>query len=449
MEKQETILKSMPISKALFKLSIPAIIAMLVMSLYNVVDTIFISQGTGKLGLAGVTLVLPIQMLTIAVALTIGMGASSIISRKLGEKKKDDAEHILGNSVVIAGIAGITFSVLLFLFKDAVLGVLGASPEVFPFAREYLSVVLFEAFFLSIAFTLNNITRAEGDPKTAMIVMIIGALTNMTLDPIFIFGFGWGVTGAALATVIAQFVGAILVFIHFFSKKSVLHFHPHNLTLKLSTIYEIFRIGSASFARQVSFAIMIIIMNLLLVIHGGTVAVAAVGIVQRFQMIIFMPIIGVMQGFMPIAGYNYGAKKFKRLREVLTLATKTTTIMGVVSFMIVMIFAGLIVRIFTSEAELAGLTTNAMRVSLAALIVIGYQVVGGGLFQALGFAGRALISSLLRQVIILIPLMIILAGKFGVMGILVSFPIADLISALVTYLMLRGIMHEINDEIDE
>lgn len=424
------------IGKLLARLSIPATIGMLVMALYNVVDTIFVGRGVGTMAIAGLTIVFPIQMLITSLAQTIGIGGASVISRSLGAEDHERANRTFGNLFVLVVLLSAVTTGLSIVFIEPLLKLFGASPKILPFAKDYFSVMIAGIPFISFAMMSNNIIRAEGNAKFAMYTMLLSAAINLILDPIFIFVLDWGIKGAAYASVIAQFSATVYVVVYFLSGKSTLKLFWRNLRLDGQIVGETFAIGVSSFARHMSSSVMAAVLNNSLVVYGGEIAVAIFGIVYRVMAFTLMPILGVVQGFLPIAGYNYGAKNFQRLRDAIRISNITATAIAFAGFLAVMLWSKGIFAIFTKDKELIEQGAQAMRYMMLAFVLIGFQVIGSGLFQALGRAVPALLLSLSRQVLFLIPLVLILPRFFGLPGIWFAFPLSDVLAALITGAML-------------
>ncbi|MBU1152054.1 MATE family efflux transporter [Patescibacteria group bacterium] len=444
MNKHQEQLRTEPIPKLLLKQSIPAMVGLLVMSLYNVVDTIFIGQGVGTLAIAGLAITFPITMIAFAFAQAIGMGSSSIISRALGARDHEKAEHTLGNFFTLIVIESAIVMLIGLVFMEPLLHTFGASAEVLPYAREYFAIVIWGIFFSSFAASGNFIIRSEGNAKFAMSIMISSSLINIILDPIFIFSFDMGLKGAAFATVIAQAVAAIVGIYYFASGKSSVKIHLKNLAPKYKIVKETLSIGSSALARHVSMSLMTAILNNALALYGGDIAIASFGVINRVLMVVFMPMFGIVQGMLPILGYNYGAKQFSRARQSIILAIKYSSLIAFTVFIILMVFPHQIIMIFSSDQELIDLSARAMRIIIITLPFIGFQVIGGGVYQAIGHARMALFMSLLRQVIILIPLVIILPMLYQLNGIWAAFPIADLLSTIVTFFIIRRLLHRLH-----
>ncbi len=422
------------ISKLLFTFSIPAIIGMLVTALYNVVDRIFIGNAAdiGKDGIAGITIGMPIMIFMMALGMLIGIGGGSLAALRLGEGKKTEADHILGNAISGIILLSFVFAVSSFIFIKPLLTLFGASDEILPYAVSYLRIILVGATFSSLTMCLNNFIRVDGRPKIAMATMIIGALINVVLDPLFIFVFKWGISGAAFATILSQLISLMWTLHYFLSGKSHMKVFLKNLRIELVLLFKIMSIGLPSFLMQVANTFVNILLNVRLSQLGGDIAISAMGIVSSLQMLLIMPILGINQGVQPIIGFNYGAKKLDRVREALKLGVLSATVISVVGFILIQSFPTFWVSLFNRDPELIKLAVNALRAILLMLPIIGFQIICSSYFQAIGKANFATFLTLVRQVIILIPAILILSSQFGLLGIFFAVPLADFISALVT-----------------
>lgn len=421
------------VARLLLKFSIPAIIGMLVNALYNVVDRIFIGNGVGPLGIAGITIGFPIMLVIMAFAMLIGIGANSLISIRLGEQKKEEAELILGNAMVLLISIALTISITGLLFLEPLLRIFGASEAVLPYSKDYLSIILCGTVAQTVGFGMNNFIRAEGNPKIAMLTMLIGAVLNTILDPIFIFLFGLGIRGAAIATVLSQVVSAVWVLYHFLSGRSTLKVHAKNIKLNFPVVRNIITLGAAPFLMQLAASLLNTIMNKSLSIYGGDIAVSGMGIVMSIMTLILMPIFGINQGAQPIIGYNYGARKFDRVKEALKLAIAAATIIASVGFVVTRLFPVQLVALFNDEnAELLEFGPRAITIFLTFLPIIGFQIVSANYFQAVGKPKHSAFLSLSRQVLVLIPALLILPKFFGLDGLLMAGPTADLTSSIIT-----------------
>lgn len=423
------------IGRLLWDFSLPAITGMMVNALYNIVDSIFVGHGVGAVGLAAVTVAFPVMIILMAFSMLIGVGATTLISIRMGEHKIQEAEKILGNAFLM----GLTLSLVLTagfeLFLEPILSNLGAEAAVLPYARDFTHVILLGNIFMFMGFGLNNVIRAEGHPQIAMKTMIISAVLNTVLNPLFIFVLGLGIQGSALATVISQAVSALLVLRHFRGENSFLKLRLCNIGFSQAIAGKILAMGSSVFFMQLATSVVIGLLNFTLQLYGGQLAVAAMGIVNRISLLILMPVFGINQGVQPIIGYNYGAKKYSRVIETLNKGMMTATVISLSGFLLVEFFATYIVQLFNSEPELIVIGSEGLRLSLCMLPVVGFQIVGSVLFQAIGKPTYSLLLSLSRQVILLIPLVIILPRFWGVRGIWLASPVSDLGAAILTAIL--------------
>lgn len=389
------------------------------------------------MGIAGISISLPVQIFVMAFAQMFGIGGASVISRSLGERDHKKARRAAGNVMVFSVAFGLVMTLLGQFFLDQLLIMLGASEAIIPYAREYLGIILLGSAFFSFGMAMNHVVRAEGKPKIAMAAMLISAVLNIILDPIFIFSLNLGIWGAALATVLSQAATSIYVLFYFLSGKSLLRVSLRSLIPEWRIMRETVSVGLSAFSRQVAGSLLAVVLNNSLVFYGGDIAVAVYGVINRLLMVFIMPMFGVNQGFLPIVGYNYGARKMRRARESVKLASAVTTMIALFSSIVMFLFARQLISIFTDETELIESTIYALRIVILATPTIGVQVIASGMFQALGKALPALFLSLLRQIIILIPLILVIPRFLGINGIWISFPLADLIAfaiSLVFYL---------------
>jgi len=348
---REKLLGESEIPKLLLKFSIPAIVGMLVNGLYNFVDMVFIGNGVGPLGIAGVRMGFPIIVINMAFSMLIGIGANSLISIRLGQKRKEDAEVILGNALMGMIIIAALLTIAGLIFMNPLLKVFGASEDVMPYAQGYLSIILYGAIFQMIGMGMNNFIRGEGNPKVAMITMLIGAILNTILDPIFIFVFKWGIEGAALATILSMAVSAIWVLYYFLYGKSLLKIRKPNLKIRKDIIKSIITIGLAPFSMQLASSVLIIFMNKGLSHYGGDIAVSAMGIINNVAMIFMMVVFGINQGAQPIIGFNYGAQKYDRVKTTLKYAIGAATIVVTIGFISTRLFSAQIIGIFSNALK--------------------------------------------------------------------------------------------------
>lgn len=439
-------LKEGKISKLLFNLSLPATTAMMVNGLYNVSDTIFIGKGVGALAIGGLAIAFPIQMLIMGFAQMVGIGGASAISRSLGAEKKEKADEFAGNSFFSIFILSGLFAIFGLIFTDELLTIFGATEKLLPYAKDYITIIFYGSVFFSFAMMSNNIIRAEGNSKVAMFAMILGAGLNIIIDPIFIFLLDFGIKGAALATIIAQFISFCYVLYYMYSGKSSLKVKPHHLIPRINIIKEIFSVGFSAFARSSTSTIFAIVVNNSLRIYGGDIAITIFGIVNRVIAFLFMPIVGVVQGMQPIAGFNYGAKEYSRVKEVIKLSIITSTTIAILGWIIGESIPHIIIRAFTDNMNIVNEGSMVFRIVIAMIPLLGIQFVGATVFQSIGKAKPALILSLLRQFIILTPLILILPKIYNLelFGIWLSFPIADILASIITISLLKREVAKIN-----
>ncbi len=425
------------ISKLLIKQAIPASIGILVMSLNMIVDTIFVGQWIGSMAIAAITVVLPIVFLISSIGMGIGIGGSSIISRAFGAKDIKKAYLTFGNQISLTLVLSIFFVSVGILFYKPLLLLFGANGAILDPATSYFNVVLYGVPFLAFAMMGNPVIRAEGKPKFAMYAMILPAISNILLDIIFIKFLGLGMFGAGLATSISYAVCGLFIFSFFLSTKSELVIKPNFFLLKLSIVKEIIQLGGVTIARQGTISVLMIVLNATLYTYGGENAIAVYGIINRVMMFALFPVLGVTQGFLPIAGYNYGAKNSERVKEVIKKAILYGSMVATLIFLGIITFPEAIASIFTSDTALIEETPKALLYVFLATPVITAQLIGSAYFQAAGKAMPALLLTLLKQGIFLIPLVYLLPKFFGLNGVWFSFPIADILATFVTLTFLR------------
>ena len=429
-------LATLPVGRLLWRYSLPAVTGMLVMSLYNVVDRIFIGQGVGPEAIAGLAITFPVINVTTALGVLVGAGASSRVSILLGEGRHSDAERTLGNSLTLLVIFATCYMALFYTFLDPVLILFGASDATLPYARDLISALLPGLFMTNLAFSLNNIMRASGYPARAMMTMVIGAAVNIVLDPIFIFGLDMGIRGAAIATDIAMGVSAVFVFAHFFRRDVTLRFRRGTFALNGRTVWAIITIGAAPSVVNFAAGFINIIINKTLVLHGGDMAVGAAGIFTTYASLLTTFVLGICLGMQPIVGYNFGAGNTGRLRRAFMLAVIAATVVSVLGFIGAETMPGLIARAFTVDTALIDVTASGLRTAMGCFFVVGFQIVSTTLFQSIGAAAKSVFLSLTRQVLILIPLLLLLPDTMGVRGVWMSFPLSDLVATIITAAMI-------------
>ncbi len=434
MNTNTALLGTQSMGRLLIRMSAPAIAGMLVNSLYNVVDTIFVGQGVGTLALAALAICFPVQLFRLAVAQTIGIGSASVVSRALGAGDNDKAERVASSAFTMITIVSLSLTVVVLLFITPILRLFGASEAVLPYARDYLSVIFLGSVFFGIAVSTNNLVRSEGNARTAMFSMMLGAGVNIILDPIFIFALKMGIQGAAVATVIGQFCAFAFLMRHYFLRRNTVRIRRKYLIPTLSVSLEVLRVGSASFARIVAASLLAIVMNRSILRYGQDLHIAILGVINRLVIFSIMPIFGLVQGLQPIIGYNYGAKLYGRVREALKYATLSATALVLVMFLVLQIFPRQILSIFSGDPQLIEAGVPILRIIVAMTPLIGFQIVGSSMFQALGKAGEAFVLSVSRQILFFVPLILILPRLFSspLNGIWVAAPGADLLSALLT-----------------
>ncbi|MDO9254657.1 MAG: MATE family efflux transporter [Bacteroidales bacterium] len=425
------------LGKLLLQYSVPAIVATAAASLYNIIDRIFIGQGVGPMAISGLALTFPLMNITAAFGAMVGVGASAMVSIRLGQNDRKGATLILGNAVMLNIILGIAVALITFVFLDPILYALGASKDTLPYAKEFMQVILLGNVFTHLYLGLNNIMRASGYPGKAMVTTLITVGINLALAPLFIFIFHWGIRGAALATVIAQAIGTLWSVLHFAKTSSFVHFLPGYMKLKREIIKDIISIGMSSFLMLLSASVVISILNLSLGKYGGDYAIGAFGIINSIGNLTVMVVIGFNQGMQPIVGYNYGARKIPRVLRTFKLTIFAGTCVTIFGFLLAEIFPKQIASAFTSNVDLINLAVNGMRINMMMFPIIGFQVVASSFFQSIGKAKVSIYLSLTRQVVFLIPALLILPHFLGLNGVWLGGPVADLTSSLLTLFVLK------------
>lgn len=430
-------MKTKNILPLLIEFSLPAMIGMLVNAIYNIVDRMFIgnSPDLGSVGLAGISICYPVTLILMAISLMVGMGGATRFSIFLGRGDREKAGKYIGNALTITVIFGLVFMIFGNIFLEPLLKVLGASQTVLPYAKQYLSIILFGAVFQCVAMAGNNFSRAQGNPKNAMISQMLGAGFNILFDYILIMIFHMGMTGAALATIGGQCLSAIWQLTFLFGKRTIIPVNRELLKLKMVYVTDIIKTGIPAFLMQISNSVLNIILNSTLVKYGGDVALSAIGIVTSVQTLLLMPITGLMQGQQPLISYNYGARKMQRVKETIRYAAIGATIISVVGFLAVQLLTKNIVYMFNDEKEVVSLCCKALHIWFMLLPVIGCQIMCANYFQAVGKIKISSILNLLRQVIILIPSILILSQLFGLFGIFYAVPLADGMAFVITMIL--------------
>jgi len=416
-----------PIGKLLLKFSVPAITGMLVNALYNVVDRIFVGQGVNEIALGGLSLVLPLMTIGMAFSMLFGIGAANMISMRLGQGRRQDAENALGHCFFLLIGISVVMMIVGLCFLDTVISMMGAEgSEAISYAKDYFRIILYGMVFFTVSFGMSHCTRAQGFPTISMLSMIMGAVLNTILDPIFIFGFKWGVKGAALATIISQFSSFVFIFIFITSKKAVVRLNPRAFKLDFSVVYQILAFGSAQFLLQ-------FMMSMVQFLYNKSV-LSGMNINSSIMMLILMPIFGINQGAQPILGYNYGAKLFRRVLRAYLGAIGAASIICVFGFTVAQLFAPHLVRVFVPDGSdaLMRFAPRAMRIMLLLLPVAGFQIVSTNMFVVTGRPKISIFLSMLRQCIALIPCILIFGKIWGLWGVVAAAPVADGFSFIIT-----------------
>lgn len=443
MKQQSTRLGKEKISSLMINLSVPAFIGMFVMALYNIVDAIFVARGVGTLGVAALSIAFPIQMIMGALAGTFGIGGASIISRRLGANAQDEANRVFHHIIWLVVFSSLLMTTLAFIFIDPLLKMFGATEHVLPYAKDFLSIIILGSIFSTFAMATNNVVRSEGNAKIAMLTMMISAVINMILNPIFIFALDMGIKGSATATIISQFIAAVWLFKYFTSGKSSLSLRWIAFVPDFKIVKEIILIGLPSFIMMASSSLMAVSVNWMLLVFGSEIQVAVFGIINRIMSFGYLPIVGVVQGMQPIIGYNYGAKLQGRVTQTIKLGLVVTTVMASIVWMVAMGIPELLMAIFSNDKDVLTNGTNAIRLIFLSAPILGFQMVAGGLYQALGKAKISLMLSMSRQLLFLIPIVLTLPHLYGLKGVWMSFPIADTLAfifALIIFLKDRKML---------
>ncbi len=437
MNNNQQILGTEPIGKLLLRYSLPAIIGMMVNGLYNVVDRIFIGNmpGVGPLAITGLGVTMPVMTIILAFGMLIGIGTATNISIKLGQGKKDEAEKLIGNSITLAVIVGLIIMVVGLIFGDQILQLFGASADSLEYAKAYINIILLGTVFNMIGFIFNSTIRGDGNPKLSATIMVVGCVLNIILDAVFIFVLGIGIKGAALATIIAQFTTAVWGLSYYTKGKSNLKLKKANLKLDKSLVSIIIAIGAAPFAMQLAASGVQVISNNALRTYGGDLAIGAMATINSIIMMVGMPIVGISQGAQPIIGFNYGCKKYDRVEKTLKLATIAATLGLTIGWAVVQLYPESIVSMFNSNAELVKISVDGIRKYLFMMPLIGMSMIGSNYIQSIGNAKQSMFLGLLRQVILLVPMMLILPKFLGLDGVWFSQPVADVISFIITFIL--------------
>ncbi|MBU1107686.1 MAG: MATE family efflux transporter [Candidatus Riflebacteria bacterium] len=420
-------LETMPVSKLLIKFAIPAITGTMVTSLYNIVDRIFLGRYVGELGIAATTIAMPMMMIVMAIGMLIGFGTNSQISIKLGEKSYEEAEELLGQGLFLFVVSSLIFTTVSLIFMKPLLLIFGATENVLPYAQTYLSIVVLGTITHLISFGANSFIRGEGNPKVAMGTMIIGGIINVILDYLFIGIFGWGMAGAAWATVIGYSVSAIWVLNYYISGNSVVKLYWRNFRMRMTSTWGVLVMGSPHFIMNVIAGVQMSLFNNQLARFGGDNAISIMGVIMSFNLIWLMPIIGISQGLQPIVGYNYGARNFVRVKKALNQALLVSAIMCTLFFLFIELFPSHVFRLFVSDSNSPLVTEGASAIQrfLVLLPVVGFLIISGNYFQFTGRPRTSLVLTVVRQVFVLIPALLILPEYFGLNGVWYTMPVSD------------------------
>ena len=427
-----------PVGQLLMKYAVPAVVAMTASSLYNIVDRIFIGHipEVGTLSLGGLAVTFPVMNLSAAFGAMVGVGSSTMMSIKLGQKDYQTAERVLGNLVSLNVIIGVVVGVLGLLFIDPLLLFFGASENTLQYARDYMFIILLGNVVTHLYLGLNSALRSTGHPHVAMISTIATVVINSILDPLFIFSFGLGIKGAAYATVLAQLAALIYVISVLSNKNDLIHLHSGIYALQRKIVKNILAIGRSPFSMQLCACLVVILINKGLTRHGGDLAVAAYGIVNGVTFLSVMVVMGICQGMQPIAGYNFGAQQHNRVDEVLRKAIWLATIVMILDFIVCVFFPQYIVVVFTSDPTLSDLAVRGMRIVCILSPVVGFQIVTGHFFQSIGMAKRSIFLSVSRQLVFLVPFLLVFPEIWGTDGVWISIAAADGVAVITSAFML-------------
>lgn len=424
------------IKQLLKEYSLPAITGMVVMSLYNIVSRIYIGQGVGPMAISGLTLTFPLMFLIAAIGTLVGVGGAARLSIVLGMKDLKWAQNILGNAFILTfALSGILVTILL-LFLDDILIAFGGTENTIHYAKDYLRIVIPGSVLSNLTYSFSNMIRASGFPKKAMYALMLGVAASIILDPIFIFWFGMGIKGAAWATVLSMSISSVYALSHFFDRSLPVHFTLEGLKLKKFIILNIVSIGMAPFLMNLAASAVNIMMNTRLVIYGGDLAIGAYGIINSYAALIVMCVMGLGQGMQPIVGYNYGAQRLKRMKDVLLLAIKWSFVVMSIGFLCAQLLPGVMVRAFTSDPELIRIGVEGMRIVFLMIPLVGFQVIVSTFLQSISKPGKAIFMSLSRQVLFLIPLLFVFSSIWGLPGIWLSIPVSDFLAFIIAVVFL-------------
>ncbi len=435
-------LETKDIKKLLWAYAMPSIVSQIIASVYNICDRVFLGQCVGALAIAGLAITMPIMNIVHAFGSLVGVGSSARMSIVLGKKDVNWAEKILGNSMILTFLLGILFVTGGYVFMDRILTMFGASEETIGYAREYMDIVLPGMFMTTVTFNLTGLIRASGYPTKSMWILAGGAILNIFLDALFIYGLDWGIAGAAWATTISMICSAIVAVLHFIQPKSFIRFRRHAWRPKGYIFRNILLIGMSPFLMNVAASGVVALLNRQLIHYGGDLAVGAYGIINTFASLAVMLILGVCMGMQPIAGYNYGAGHPHRLKAVYTLTMKVNVIIGMVAAVLALAIPQILLRAFTKEQELIDIAVPAMRFILVMFALVGFTITNSNFFQSIDKPWIAIVTSLSRQVLFLLPMIYIIPplfedmGKMGLTGVWASMTISDVLGAALAFVLM-------------
>lgn len=425
-----------PVGRLLWRYSLPAVVGMVVTSVYNVIDRVIIGQQVGPEAIAGLAITFPVMNLTTALGTLVGVGSSARVSILLGQKRHGEAAHVLGNALTLTLIIGTLYIIGFGIYLEDILRAFGASDRTLPYAYDFMSTLLPGLLLMNLTFGFNNIQRASGYPKRAMMAMLISTAVNLVLALLFVIVLDMGIRGAALATDIAMLTAMVFVMWHFTQKSSILHFQRGTYRPTWPIFISIVSIGAAPALVNTAGCLINVLINNRLVAFGGDTAVAAASVFTTYTQLIIMVIIGITQGMQPIVGYNYGAGHYERMRKAFTLAVAAGTVLCIVGSVGSWTIPHWVARAFTTDPGLIDAIVKCLKLSMLAFVVVGFQTVSTVFFQSIGKAGKSILLSLSRQVIFLIPLLLWLPDVWGLDGVWLSFPISDVLATIVTFVLI-------------
>lgn len=452
MNKNQAELGTQSVGKLLLKYSVPAIIGMMVNALYNVVDRIFIGNipHVGSMAIAGLGVTMPILTIALAFGMLVGVGSATNVSIKLGQGKKEEAQDIIGTGMFLSVILGILLTIIGLLFSKQILQLFGASDDTLYYAKSYTDIIILGTTFSIMAMFFNNAIRGDGNPKLSATIMTVGCATNIILDAIFIFKFNMGIKGAATATVISQAITAIWGLSYYLRKKSNLEFKPSTIRLNKTAAKSVLAIGVSPFAIQLAASLVQVVSNQSLKIYGGDLAIGAMATISSISMIFLMPSFGISQGMQPIVGFNYGAKKYDRAKKALQICLIASTCIFTIGAIVVNTVPQILVGMFNKDPQLMGITINGLKKYTITLPILSIGIIGTNYIQSIGKAKMSIILSLLRQCILLIPLMMILPKFLGLNGVWFAQPLADFISiVIIAFVLIKEVKSYSKDNIEK